>query len=38
VGIVVLDWNNRDVTLARLENLAAAHLRGATVWLVDRIA
>src|SRR5262245_61858564 len=35
VAIVVLNWINRDVTLACLQTLAAAELGGAAVWVVD---
>jgi GT2 family glycosyltransferase len=35
VWIVVLNWNNRDDTLACLESLAKAELAGATVLVVD---
>jgi hypothetical protein len=35
VWIVVLNWNNRDDTLACLESLAEADLAGATVLVVD---
>jgi hypothetical protein len=35
VWIVVLNWNNREDTLACLESLAAADLGGATVLVVD---
>src|SRR5262245_34945847 len=35
VGVIVLNWNKRDVTLACLDSLDRADLGGATVWVVD---
>src|SRR5262249_3032965 len=35
VGIIVLNWNGREVTLACVESLLEATLGGATVWVVD---
>ena len=35
IAIVVLNWNQREATLACLDSLARADLQGAELWVVD---